>query len=367
MIRLRQLPRHWATVLIALGLTAPQLRSAPDAYRAAEFVSAADTTLPRNRAVDSLGLTEALHLGFRGEATGYLSRAGLPPVAGHLALGEHGLAFIPAAGGPALPYPLYRERPSDSGTIRVPSLRLFDTQPSGADSVYFFRLDGAVFETRGPGLFRLLVDHPEWLDSLRQDIPGAVPTLVAFGDTAGAHQLIDSLSTTPYADSLYQLFGAPAHPLGLVGSRGRAAGRLGEYIASRDSVSLSPTHMESMGQLRHSLAHELAHRWQRRAPRTVRALWRGVPPIADSLRYGYDNEQEHQAEAVAFAVNFLQTTARPDMTPADRIALLGAYERLVPGTRAMARYLLTRPLYRHHPLTGQLTAPTGIASARRGH
>ncbi|HET8650190.1 MAG TPA: hypothetical protein VFL95_09125 [Gemmatimonadales bacterium] len=337
------------------------------AYRAGAFSASADTTLPRNRAVDSLGLTEALHLGFRGEAAGFLSRAGLPPVAGNLALGEHGLTFIPAGGGPALPYPLYRVRQRDGGTVRVPSLRLFDTRPSGADSVYFFRLDGAVFETQGPGLFRLLVDHPEWLDSLRQDLPPAMPTLVALGDTAAAYHLIDSLSATPYADSLYQLFGAPAHPVGLVGSHGRAAGRLGEYIASRDSVSLSPTHMESMSQLRHSLAHELAHRWQRRAPRTVRALWRGVPPIADSLRYGYDDEQEHQAEAVAFAVSFLQTTARPDMSAADRLALLAAYERLVPGTRTMARYLLTRPVYRHHPLTGQLTAPTGIASARRGH
>ena len=94
-----------------------------------------------------------------------------------------------------------------------------------------------------------------------------------------------------------------------MGERGRAAGRLGEYIASRDSLALDPGRMTSEAQLRHTLAHELAHRWQARSVAQLAALWRGTAAIRDPKRYGYDNVSEHQAEAAAFAVHFLLATA----------------------------------------------------------
>jgi hypothetical protein len=79
-------------------------------------------------------------------------------------------------------------------------------------------------------------------------------------------------------------------------------------------------------------------------------LWSGVMPIRDPKRYGYGNASEHQAEAIAFAVNFLQTTATATEPVATSVALLDHYEVLVPGTRIMVRYLALQPIYRGHPL-----------------
>ena len=95
--------------------------------------------------------------------------------------------------------------------------------------------------------------------------------------------------------------------------------------------------MTGVAQLRHALAHELGHRWQLKAKAQLAALWSGVPAIRDPKRYGYDDRSEHQAEAVAFAVNFLQTTAttRPAIA-ASSLSLLDHYELLVPGTTTIA-------------------------------
>jgi hypothetical protein len=102
------------------------------------------------------------------------------------------------------------------------------------------------------------------------------------------------------------------------------------------------------------MAHELGHRWQTRAPSQVATLWLDVSPIRDPKRYGYGDLSEHQAEAIAFAVNFLQTTA-PVADPESAMTLLDHYELLVPGTRTMVRYLALQTVYRHHPLRSVLT------------
>ena len=107
--------------------------------------------------------------------------------------------------------------------------------------------------------------------------------------------------------------------------------------------------MMDEAQLRHAFAHELGHRWQSRSPAQIRTLWVGVAPIRDPKRYGYGERSEHQAEAIAFAVNFLQTTAGQGASAAS-LVLLDHYELLVPGTRTMVRYLSMQPLYRRHPL-----------------
>ncbi len=71
-----------------------------------------------------------------------------------------------------------------------------------------------------------------------------------------------------------------------------------------------------------------------------------MPPIRDPRRYGYGNATEHQAEAIAFAVDFLQTTARLANATAGSVRLLDHYELLVPGTRTMVRYLSLQSTYR---------------------
>ena len=70
------------------------------------------------------------------------------------------------------------------------------------------------------------------------------------------------IESSPYADTLYALFGRPIRAVGLVGLKGRQAGRLGEYVGRRDSLALDTARIVSQEQLRHAMAHELGHRWQ---------------------------------------------------------------------------------------------------------
>jgi hypothetical protein len=221
--------------------------------------------------------------------------------------------------------------------------------------VYLFRVDAGVFETDAPGPLLEVAAHPLWLDTLRSTSWATERPLVDGGDSTSMWKTTRAITTGPYADSLYALFGQPRAVVGLVGRRGRIAGRLGEYIASRDSLALDPARMTGEPQLRHTLAHELGHRWQVRSKAQVRNLWSGVAPIRDPKRYGYGDPAEQQAEAIAFAVNFLQTTASGAETSASSLALLDHYELLVPGTQIMVRHLSLHPLYRNHPLQPLLT------------
>ena len=281
-----------------------------------------------------------------GSRQGLLSIGGLPPVPGVISLVGGSLIFQPAEGETPIAYPLYRATLKDGRPVRRSTVTLLGIDRSRSDAVYLFHLDGGVLETASPGVLQEVVTEPSRVDSLGEAWATDRYSLVDPRDTAAQLGVVRSLATTAYADSLFRLFGTPARPLGLVGERGQRAGRLGEFIASRDSISLSPAQMTQPAQLRHALAHELAHRWQRAMPDELKALWDGVGPIQDSLRYGFGSEQEHQAEAVAFAVHFLQTTAVPDLPTDAAMDLLQAYERLVPGTAVMARRLVAQPIYR---------------------
>jgi len=112
--------------------------------------------------------------------------------------------------------------------------------------------------------------------------------------------------------------------------------------------------MTSEAQLRHTLAHELAHHWQARSAAQLAVLWRSISPIRDPRRYGYGNLAEHQAEAAAFAVQFLLATAA-GRDPSGEMATLDHYELLVPGTRTMARFFAMQPGFAGHPLRAVLT------------
>jgi hypothetical protein len=288
------------------------------------------------------------------EIEGFLSSRGLPPRAGRFLVTDTGLVFSSSDGRLSQTYPLVGPlRVRDGRRWRAPVISLAYRDSSDGRSMYVFRMDGGVFGTTAPGPLLDLAGRPRWLDSMaarewRPDRP-----LVSLFDTAAARRVNRRLERSGYADSLYALFGRPARRVGLVGTRGRAAGRLGEYIASRDSLALDPGRMTSEDQLRHAMAHELAHRWQARAPEQIRTLWKDVRAIPDPRRYGHRNPSEHQAEAAAFAVHFLQATAASPA--ADGAPLLEQYELLVPGTAAVARYLALQPIYADHPLRLLLT------------
>jgi hypothetical protein len=350
--------------LLAALATGPRTPSpAPAATGGyAAMAVAADSTL------DSALVSGSAARRFGGAVSGRLSVAGLPPVDGELELTPEALVFHPAQGdAETVIYPVVRQRRLDDGrVVRRSTVRPLG--PAAAERpVYLYHLDGSTFETRAPGMLAELASGPAWLDSLEASVVPGHRTLVDARDSAAQAATIDSLMRSAYADSLFQLFGRPTRPVGLVGSTGASARRLGEYIASRDSLSLAPGRMTNAGQLRHGFTHELAHRWQRSAPAALTALWRDVPPIRDSLRYGYDNAHEHQAEAIAFAVHYLQASAAPARTPAERASLLDSYERLVPGTRAVARWLLAQPLYARHPLVRTPLAPVAVVAASPLH
>ncbi|HSJ76103.1 MAG TPA: hypothetical protein VK899_07985, partial [Gemmatimonadales bacterium] len=152
---------------------------------------------------------------------------------------------------------------------------------------YIFRIDSGVFETETPEALLEVATHPRWLER-QPSGDGTTAQISARAEPSVLLQAARDIGSTAYADSLYQLFGQPHAPIGLIGRRGRAAGRLGEYIASRDSLALDPERVTGVVQLRHALAHELGHRWQVKARPQLDALWSGVPAIRDPKRYGYD-------------------------------------------------------------------------------
>jgi hypothetical protein len=317
-------------------------------------MSVRDTARPYLGAAERDGQPVLTALPVGAEIAGFLSSRGLPPRAGRFLVTDTGLVFNSSDGQLAQTYPLVGPlRVQDGRRWRAPVISLAYRGSTDGRSVYVFRMDGGVFGTEAPGPLLDLAGGPKWLDSLasrewRPDRP-----LVSLYDTEGARRVNRRLERSGYADSLYALFGRPARRVGLVSRRGRAAGRLGEYIASRDSLALDPARMTSEDQLRHAMAHELAHRWQSRAPGQIRTLWEHVPTIPDPRRYGHRNTSEHQAEAIAFAVHFLQATAA---SPAvEGAPLLEQYELLVPGTTAVARYLALQPIYADHPLRRLLT------------
>ena len=294
-------------------------------------------------------------LGTEAIIPGYLSARGLPPVRGRFTLTDSGLVFR-SGEGTVSRFPLVGPvRQTGGRQWRPPTVSLAYMEEDSGRPIYVFRIDAGVFETDTPGALLDVASHPEWLDSLGPTEWMVDRPLVNGGDSTAVWGTAREIASSAFADSLYALFGRPHAPVGLIGRRGRTAGRLGEYIASRDSLALDPARMSSKAQLRHALAHELGHRWQARAPGQVATLWWGVTPIRDPKRYGYGDLSEHQAEAVAFAVNFLQTTAADSDSAITALTLLDHYELLVPGTRTMVRYLSLQPLYRNHPLRSVLT------------
>ncbi|HET6797107.1 MAG TPA: hypothetical protein VFH40_08100 [Gemmatimonadales bacterium] len=345
------LRQYWFVALAyAAGSWPSQHLSPVGAYRAP--LTPADDTL-KNRTPESG--SPAAYLALGAVIPGYLSDRGLPPQEGRFTLTDSGLVFQ-ASDGAVTSFPLIGPLRRDGARQwRVPMISLAYMDRANGRPTYLFRIDAGVFETETPGPLLDVASHPDWLDSLAPREGRVDRPLVDAKDTAGVWRMTRKIAASAYADTLYSLFGQPRAAIGLIGGRGRRAGRLGEYISARDSLALDPGRMSGEAQLRHAMAHELGHRWQARAPGQVETLWWGITPIRDPRRYGFGDQSEHQAEAIAFAINFLQTTARLTQPASTALALLDHYELLVPGTRTMVRYFSLQPVYRRHPLRSLLT------------
>ena len=352
---------------VGLRLLAPLLLAGAVAARGIGQPEASDLTAYR----PVLELDDTLRVRLAGHRTraaravramgavvpGYLSARGLPPVHGRFTVTDSGLVFRSAAGVTAR-FPLVGPvRHARGRRWRASAVSLAYIDDTGSRLTYVFRVDAGVFETEAPGPLLDLASHPMWLDSLPPTDWVRDQPLVRPGDSTALWATARAITRGAYADTLYALFGAPRSQVGLIGWRGRKAGRLGEYIGSRDSLALDPGRIMGTAQLRHTLAHELGHRWQFRAPGQLAALWRGVDAMRDPKRYGYGTPVEHQAEAIAFAIDFLQNTTITNDT-GTALTLLDHYELLVPGTRTMVRYLALQPVYRNHALREMLTTGT---------
>ena len=344
-----------AAILVAGGLPGRAVATTVESqrYRYEPAATGGDTLRVRMVAALSRARKSAVLAGSL--VSGYLSQRGLPPVAGAFAVTDSALVFYAANGAFTSTFPLVGPlRETGGRKWRASAVSLAYTHKKQGRTFYLIRVDNGLFETESPGALLDLAEHPSWLDSLGSREWMTETPLAKAGNRIAMNGLIRSLVTSRYADTLFTLFGRPRQPVGIVGERGRAAGRLGEYVASRDSLALDPSRMSTGAQLRHALAHELAHRWQARAPAQMAMLWQGTPPIRDPKRYGYGSVSEHQAEAVAFAIHFLQITAAVKPT-SDQTELLDHYELLVPGTSMMVRYLALQPIYGRHPLRRLLT------------
>lgn len=339
--------------LLALGLAVAAAGAFPSERGAGYAPAAADTSRTTVASRDR-SRERATTLPVGAEIAGFLSVRGLPPRSGQFTVTDSGLVFFSADGRLARTFPLIGPvRVRNGRKARTTAVSLAYTDSATGRPFYLFRVDGGVFGTEKPGVLLDVTERPHWLDSLSSREWRADRPLVSPRNQAAIWLVVRSMERSAYADTLYSLFGRPARPAGLVNGRGRRAGRLGEYIASRDSMALDPARMTSEEQLRHTLAHELAHRWQARSPGHLRTLWQGIGRMRDTRRYGHDKVPEHQAEALAFAVHFLQATS----TAHDPAAAAGLeqYELLVPGTGAMTRYLALQPIYANHPLRRALT------------
>ena len=353
--------RGFGLAALVLATVGAGRTSAPPGYAA---MRRGDDTL-RVRLASGRRLEQRGRAALGALVLGYLSPRGLPPLAGVLAVTDTGLVFRSADGRYATVLPVVGPvRASSRGNWRASAVSLAYVDDELGRPSYLFRVDGGIFVTDAPGPLMDVAAHPAWLDSLRSREWRAERGLVDETDAAGVRALLGVVMNGSYADSLYALFGRPARPAGVVGQRGRAAGRLGEYVASRDSLALDPARITSVAQLRHTLAHELAHRWQARSAGQLAVLWKDVPPIRDPKRYGYGNVVEQQAEAAAFAVHFLLATSAV-LDIGGQAEALDHYELLVPGTRTLARYFALQPVFSRHPLRGLLTMGRTEASGRR--
>lgn len=242
-----------------------------------------------------------------------------------------------------------------SGTLEIGAAAVTFTPRSGSPRTWLRLPDTA----RGVGVFRpdelarsgdtalvalndvtILADVATADALLRLRLTSPTAGKVAFaGDVA-------ALASTAWADSCFALTGRPATIRAMPDSlHGRA---IGFYVGALDALWLNASMLGDSTLARQVVAHEAAHRLQQREPRLWEMLWGDVPSPPNPWSYGATDRTEAQAQAFAAALQWLSETTA--MTPDAADARLAVANRLVPGTAAIARWVLAQPLGRRHPL-----------------
>ena len=150
----------------------------------------------------------------------------------------------------------------------------------------------------------------------------------------------------------------PGPQSGLIGRRGRMAGRLGEYIGiarlarprsgtDERAGAAPPCDGARAGTPVAGAGYRASSR------RSGKACCRSGTRSATDTATGRSTRPRRSP--------LPSTSCRRRPPPATRqhaaLTLLDHYELLVPGTRTMVRYLSLQPLYRSHPLRSLLTGP----------
>ena len=219
--------------------------------------------------------------------------------------------------------------------------------------MYVFRMDGGVFGTEMPGPLLDLAGQPRWLDSVasrewRPDRPLVSPA---------RHRRCAAAQPASGGRYLRRHSVRAVRPAGAAGGAGEHAGPL---RGSSGRVHHLPR-LARAGSRPHDQPGAAPARAGARAGPSLAVPGSGAAPDAvagcpaDPGRPPLRSREriEHQAEAVAFAVHFLQATA---VFPDGRRGIAaGAVRPAGAGTGAMARYLALQPIYAGHPLRRMLT------------
>ena len=244
---------------------------------------------------------------------------------------------------------------SAEGRWRASAVSLAYVDATLGRDFYVFRVDGGVFETDAPGLADGRRGPPVVARQLGlARVDGGARAGGRWQWRGGGALRLDALTASPYADSLYAVFGRPERPAGVVGASGRAAGRLGEYVARVTRSRSIPRGWAARPSSDTPWPTSSPTAGRRARRRSSRRCGRASPRSATPVAMATTMSSEHQAEAAAFAVHFLLATATA-RDPEGELGTLDHYELLVPGTRTLARYFAMQAAFGGHPLRAFLT------------
>ncbi len=281
---------------------------------------------------------------FAAVVPGTLILRGTEPRQGQLYVADRWMVFRPDGTAGVIPVPVIVTH--TDGRPPVWAMRVVASR-SAANTAFDITGWGR-FETAQPKAISLLLGGRSAPEMLLEE-PGAL-----LRDGVAPHAIIEVLAASGFADTLYAIAGRPRAPIGLLSEAHRRAGDAALYSPATDSIALDPHTARSIDDLRGMLAHEVGHRLQRTRPTLLDGVWATVPAITDPEVYGFGNREEHQAEAVRFAVIYLQITASAGRDREADVLLLDLYESLMPGTGTVARLLLGEPVFSRHPLRDRL-------------
>lgn len=191
-------------------------------------------------------------------------------------------------------------------------------------------------------------------------------------------KLIKLLPRSAYVDTLKAIFGKTKIGFAKLDAEhvytGAEGGVLAQYVGISGRVVLKRPEGEPAYMYRAALTHEFVHAWQSKQPALLNNLWAKYEiraPLPKMANYASHSKSEHQAEAAAAAVGFLNVLNQNYLKPQMKVALGKYLDSLAPGTLIMTRVLLSHPLYAHHavqtaPLEGLDLTPITEAVAWEG-